>query len=558
MPNEITNNSAIIGPVTTDPVLSTVNSESQQQISKRRLRAQDSVNVLRVNVTSQGRLGNASSRAVTMNGGSAQSRGASSPVRISSVDQGNTSLSANTRPILSLPEFDIPAPISNLSLADSATLETGFNQNGQQFSLLTRADGTSQESIYSFFPQGRNGAPGGHRVDIMEYDNRGREQSHQAVSVLINSIGNDIYNATAVDLTDPANPIQLYNSTLRATDLIDDDARQLFNSDTTYPDGTVISKEHQAVDTSTTAYDPQFTSAYRTTITSNTPGSSARVLETRSITDEQGFRITTVSDISDQVHPVLISTDRKYDPFVLSERFSGVQLNNYIDHIDQQGFLNITGSNKATVELDLILIHRFNKGKHGAELFANLDLSGATNTQEQIEAKLTEGFAREIYDIDGSGSQNKIAGLPADNPVNEFDMDFLARYMVGARNSALTDRRFADDDSINIAADGSNIIALNNDSPILAEIQEIFGVDGVSLNSGANDLKLFYINLAAGASFDGSSGRVTRSVQLEANGARRNREFSLEEGISVSDRPSARTITRLGDLSTGFFDDLDL
>lgn len=538
------------------------NTVDNNQVVNRRLRAQDSINSAR---TGMQRGGGANSRLASVNGSSALRRGSNSARGSNSTRrnnntnyaaQGNQSPRANQpSPLLGLPNYDLPSPFTTVNFADSSLLETGFNDQGQLLEVLDRADGTSRESSFAFFPKGADGKPGGHRVATTEFDANGTAQSSSTISVLINPIAEGVLSATTLDTTDPQNPIHISNSTLTATNVTNDNGRQLFNSSTNFADGSSETQTHQALANTSTGYDAGFTSGYQSTITTTAADSTAssRTLETKSVTDEQGFRITTVSDISDIANPVLISTDRKPDPFVLAERPYGKQLNDYMNHVNQQGFLDLTGTGSAKPETDLLLIHRYNKGARGADLFTDIDMNGATKSQAEIEAKLAEGFTRGIYDIDGTGTFDKIDNVAnPTNPVDVYDIDFMARYMMGARGTALTDTRPANNDSIEIAADGSNIIAMQSDSPLLAEMQEIFGVDGISLNSGDNELNLFYINLSAEAGSNSSNILGTRPVQTQAEGGRRNRGVTGGgSGRAVAGRTGNHTITRLRNPGSG-------
>lgn len=531
------------------------NTVDNNQVVNRRLRAQNSINSARGGM--QRGIG-ANSRVAGTQGTSALRRGSNSTRRNTNTNTNFATQAPRANqpsPLLGLPNYDLPSPFTTVNFADSSLLETGFNDQGQLLEVLDRADGTSRESSFAFFPKGADGKPGGHRVSTTEFDANGTAQSSSTISVLINPIAEGVLSATTLDTTDPQNPIHISSSTLTATNVTNDNGRQLFNSSTNFADGSSETQTHQALANTSTGYDAGFTSGYQSTITTIAADSTAssRTLETKSVTDEQGFRITTVSDISDIANPVLISTDRKPDPFVLAERPFGKQLNDYMNHIDQQGFLDLTGTGSAKPETDLLLIHRYNKGARGADLFTDIDMNGATKSQADIEAKLAEGFARGIYDIDGTGTNDKINNVanPA-NPVDVYDIDFMARYMMGARGTALTDTRPANNDSIEIAADGSNIIAMQSDSPLLAEMQEIFGVDGISLSSGDNELNLFYINLSAEAGSNSSNILGTRPVQTQAEGGRRFRGVTGGgSGHIVAGRTGNHTITRHDDTKSG-------
>jgi hypothetical protein len=227
-------------------------------------------------------------------------------------------------------------------------------------------------------------------------------------------------------------------------------------------------------------------------------------------------------------------------------------MSEYLDYLANAGHLDITGDGTLDPKTDLLLINRYARGARGNTLIANLNLGTNPPTVASMEAKLAKAMSSGVYDINGSGLLNP------NSTVNLTDINLIARYMFGARDSALTDPREANDESIDIASDGSNIVRLANTDPLLKDFRQIFNLDGVSIDTATQHAKLFYVNLeetASSSRFDSDSGRVLRgsgSITGRPRASRSGTAPVLNEVSAAAD--ARRAIGRLGDLTTSTFD----
>ena len=107
---------------------------------------------------------------------------------------------------------------------------------------------------------------------------------------------------------------------------------------------------------------------------------------------------------------------------------------------------------------------------------------------KKIEINISKLLNRGLLDIVGTNEET-----------NNDDLKILARYMMGARNDVLLSKKKADDDSIKINNDGSNVLTIEDSSPLLSEIQDIFGVTGKKLefnngNGQKQNYRLFFVD----------------------------------------------------------------
>ncbi len=516
-------------------------------------RAQNSVGALRNQVPANPRSGGSSS-SVDRVFSSRSYAGARSETSVNRSGSSGTSSTTPTnlasQQIISIIDDERIGPGYTLQNGDGSTTRTSINDFGQYQEVTTNADRTSTTAVFQDFPSDGDGLPTGYRVNYINKNASGRVTSTNTASLIISNVGNGRLAANFVDLTDPNSPQSLYTSTLTLSSAHDDDGKSFYNSQTSFADGSSASKSYQQLAFPTT-FNPKMPSGYtQTTITTDANGNRSTYIEkVLTETNEQGNRVTTITNISDPQNPRVVSTKTVADPFIKSERKSGSEINQYLDYINQSGFLDITGDGRTDPMADLMLINRYSRGLRNDALFANINLSGATKTTAEMQSKLSEGFSRGIYDIDGSGTANP------NSKSSLIDINLIARYMFGARGTALTDPREANDDSISIAANGSNLLALADNNPLLNDFRQIFNIEGKSLTVANQSVKAYFINLeqTGAGEIDSSSGRIIRGGN-NASLDRLGRDgtaplaYNVINANTIKDR---HTGTPLGDLVTG-------
>jgi hypothetical protein len=465
-------------------------------------------------------------------------------------DTGN-SVNSDPKPLLSIIGNERIGPGYELHNADGSVTRTSINDQGLYQELTTNADRSTSLTVYQDFPADTTGSPTGYRMITTNKDARGKVTTTTKASLVITSGTNGTLVANLVDLTDPSHPINKYSSILTLSGAVDDNNQPLYNSKTTLANGDVITKTHEKL-VFGEQFDPRMLKGYSTNISTKAADGTITnsALVTLSETTEQGNRLTSIGDVTNPDSTIMIAQNSRPDPFLHKFRTSGKEISEYLDYLSKAGYLDITGDGTLDPKSDLLLINRYARGLRGNKLIENIDLGTNPPDVATLEAKLAKGLANGVYDINGSGL------LDPNTKVNITDINLIARYMFGARDSALTDRREANDESIDIAANGSNIVKLSVDDPLLKDFRQIFNLDGVSIDTSTQHLKLFYVNLeqtTSSSGFDSNSGRVVRGSGYQA-GSRSSRSGTAPVLNEVSAAANARrAIVRLGDVTTSTF-----
>ncbi len=515
-------------------------------------RAQDSLGSIRAQVGSDQSRGAASRVDRAFVSKSSVGIGASRPSVNSSGPAGNNYTEASPQPIISILGEERIGPGFTFNNADGSVTKTSINAQGLYQELTTYTDKSSTTAVYQDLPKDANGSPTGYRVTYTDKNSSGRVVNTDTASLIISDLGNGKSTANFVYLTDPNNPVNIYSSILSDSGAKDDDGHPIYNSQTKFADGSTSSKTYTQIPPST-GFDVEMKTGYLQTITDHyTDGSSkVTVLSTISKTDAQGNRVTTISDITDPNHAVLVSQSSKPDPFIKGARNFGTDMSKYLDYLSQAGALDINGDGKNDPMTDLILISRYSRGLRGNDLTANLNLGANPPPTASMEAKLADAFSRGLYDINGNKAtdSSKRATL--------IDINFIARYMFGARDNALTDSREANDDSISIAANGSNVVALADTDPLLNDFRQIFNLDGVGIKTSTQSLKVFYVNLeqTGPTGYNANTGNIIRGNNSTGGDLHyiRNGGYAAPLNEVSSFANSNRAITRLGDLTSSTF-----
>lgn len=425
----------------------------------------------------------------------------------------------NRRPVVSnqperstqavqVPLFERQPIGSTARLADGSTVETYKNDDGTTTEVTIKPDGKTTTKTFEDFPLDNNGNPTGFRTTIVE-DNG----SVTVLTTVINDLGDGNFSSVTTDITDSSRPVHATSSAMHASEALDDDGNIVYNSSTSTASGFQETVDHEKIDfDDTNGLDRP--SGYRSTYSQrNANGtSSTSITETISYTDENGQRLTIVFDVTDPSNIRELSRSTRPDPMT-SAKATGTEISEYLDKVNQYGLLDITGDGSLDPMSDLILIYRYLQGQRGAALTQNINLGTNPRTTAQIEEKINTALNRGLFDVNGSDNGND---------VYEDDLKILARYMMGARGEVLIDGKAADDDSIKIEEDGSNVLSVSSNSPLLSEIQEIFGVDGKQLelttnNGSRQNYNLFFVNTET----KNTTGFVGRSPQNGTGSYRR-------------------------------------
>ncbi len=536
------------------------------------LRTQDSLNIVRSQATSQtygaaSRVGrnfvSRSSPLVTR-----------SPVNSPASSEETFLTNQKLVPVISILGGERVGPGFTFHKTDGSTTTTSINEQGLYQELSTNADRSSSTAVYQDLPLDQNGSPTGYRVTTTQKNSNGRVTGTQQSSMLITDLGDGRLVGTFVDLTDPTNPQNRYNSVLTLSAAVNDTGNPFYNSQTTFPDGSGTSKTYEQLNFGT-GFNPKMPKGYLEHISNKTADGTVTnfVLKTQSETDAQGNRVTSITNVTDPNNPMLISQSSKPDPFIRATRNYGTQMSEYLDYLSQAGYLDITGDGKNDPKVDLLLINRYGKGLRGNALIANLNLGSSTASVASMEAKLNEAFSRGLYDINGNKDTD------SSQRAKTIDINLIARYMFGARNSALTDSREANDDSITISSDGSNIVALADNDPLLNDFKQIFNIDGIDIKTSSQQLKVFYVSLEQTGPAAIVAGRVVRSNNSSQEGFRAFRSGSSapvlndvskaadasktttnsttktkQSTIRAGASSNSKAITRLGDLTSSSFE----
>jgi hypothetical protein len=398
------------------------------------------------------------------------------------------SVKPDDQPVSQVPAIQIPflerQPIgSETTLGNGTTITTTKNDDGTTTETIVSSTGTITKT-YEDFPLDKKGNPTGFRTTIV---NNNYEVT--ILSTVINDLGDGTFSTVTTDITDPSNPFHVMSSALKKnSDAKDDDGNSIYNSNTSQSNGFIenSTSENITFDDVDSLRRP---SGYRTTYNSKdaTGASFTNITETISFTDENGKRVTVVYDVTDPNNMVEISRALRDDPFTVKKK-TGTGMTSQLDKINQWGLLDITGDEKLDPSSDLLLIARYLKGFRGSELTQDINLGENPKSVTELEEKISKVLNRGLLDIVGTESQT-----------DNNDLKILARYMMGARGEVLLDKKSASDDSIKINDDGSNVLTIDEQNPILGEIQEIFGVDGKKLEfSNATGQKqnyrLFFVN----------------------------------------------------------------
>jgi hypothetical protein len=386
-------------------------------------------------------------------------------------------------PKIQVPLFERSPIGSEILLSDGTIIQTSKNSSGATVETVISPNGSTITKTYEDYQPDKKGNPTGFRTTIVD-----NNYNVTILSTIINDLGDGIFSTITTNITDPSNPFNVSSSALRKNPAVfDDDGNNLYNSNTTRSDGYQESAIHESLsfEDSDALRRP---TGYRTTYTSFSNGETqVSKTETISYTDDNGKRITKIFDITDSNNIFEISTITRDDPFTL-KKTSGTQLSNMLDKVNQWGLLDITGDEKLDPSSDLLLISRYLKGFRGSQLTENINLGENPKSITEIEQKIATALNRGLFDIVGTTSNT-----------DNNDLKILARYMMGARGEILLDKKSAMDDKIKINPDGTNVLSIDEMSPILGEVQEIFGVDGKKLeitnaNGQKQNYKLFFVD----------------------------------------------------------------
>ena len=388
-----------------------------------------------------------------------------------------------------VPKIQIPFlerhPIgSETRLSDGSTITTAKNNDGTTTETIVSSSGATITKTYEDFPLDKKGNPTGFRTTIVD-----NNYNVTILSTIINDLGDGTFSTVTTDISDPSNPFHVMSSALKKnSEAKDDDGNFVYNSNTSQSNGFVenTSSETLTFDDVDSLRRP---SGYRTTYNSRTSSgaTSSNITETISFTNDDGQRVTAVYDVTDPNNIVEISRTLRDDPFTVKKK-TGTALSNQLDKVNQWGLLDITGDEKLDPSSDLLLIARYLKGFRGSELTQNINLGENPKSITEIEDKISKAMNRGLFDVVGT-----------ERETDNKDLKILARYMLGARGEVLLDKKSANDDSIKINDDGSNVLSIKEENPNLGELQEIFGVDGKKLefnnsNGQKQNYRLFFVN----------------------------------------------------------------
>lgn len=393
-------------------------------------------------------------------------------------------LSTPLVPKIQVPFFErFPIGSNNIS-ADGTSVETTKNKDGTITEKIISSNGSTITKTYQDFPADKNGNSTGFRTTIVD-----NNYNVTILSTVINDLGGGNFSTVTTNLTDQSNPIHIMSSALRKTsNVVDDDGNLLYNSNSSLTNNVQQSVTHEKLgfeDVDSLRRPSGYKSTYNTT---NPDGSTSRlVTETISYTNEDGKRITQIFDITDSNDPVEISRTTRDDPFV-TKKPNGTLITNQLNKVNGWGLLDITGDGNLDPLSDLLLIARYLKGFRGSELTHDINLGENPKPISELEENISKVLNRGLLDIVGSQTET-----------NKEDLKILARYIMGARGEVLLDKKLASDDSIKINNDGSNVLSLDEENPILGEIQEIFGVSGKRIefnnaNGQKQNYRLFFVN----------------------------------------------------------------
>jgi hypothetical protein len=393
--------------------------------------------------------------------------------------------SVSDLPSIQVPFLERQALGSETQNSDGSIIQTKKNNDGTTTETYISNDGSTLTKTFQDFPLDKKGNPTGFRTTIID-----NNYSVINLSTIINDLGNGNFSTVTTDLTDPGNPRHVSSSALVKNPEVKDDAGNfLYNSDTNRADGLseIVTHENLTFDDSDGLNRPAGYRSFITNYNTITKLQNSIITETISYTDENGKRVTTVFDVTDPNNLVELSKTFRDDPFTAKKK-TGSGISTQLDKIKQWGLLDITGDNSLDPSSDLLLIARYLKGFRGSELTNNINLSENSNSVEKIESNISKLLNRGLLDIVGTNEET-----------NNDDLKILARYMMGARNDVLLSKKKADDDSIKINNDGSNVLTIEDSSPLLSEIQDIFGVTGKKLefnngNGQKQNYRLFFVD----------------------------------------------------------------
>ncbi|MEY3369677.1 MAG: hypothetical protein RLZZ361_347 [Cyanobacteriota bacterium] len=366
-------------------------------------------------------------------------------------------------PKIQVPFFERQAIGSETTLPDGTIIQTIKNEEGNTVETTTLPNGASTIKTFEDFQLDSKGNPTGFRTTIV-----GNNNETNIYSTIINDLGEGIFSTVTTDITDPSNPTHVMSSALKLNaTVLDDEGNSLYNSNTTRADGLseIITHESLSFEDQDSLRRP---SGYKSIFETINPNGEINrlVTETISFTDENGKRITVIYDVGDPNNLVEISRTSRSDPFN-EPRETGNQVSNRLDQVNRWGLLDITGDEKLDPSSDILLISRYLQGLRGADLILNINLGETPREVIDLEQRISNLLNRGLIDVFGT-----------DNIVNEKDLKILARYMMGARGDVLLDRKNADDDSIKINEEGTNVLTIDEINPNLPELQQIFGVEG--------------------------------------------------------------------------------
>lgn len=396
-------------------------------------------------------------------------------------------------PGLHLPGFERNDPGTRIDYSDRSYLISALNEDGLLEETLVKSDNSRTVTTYEDLPGDKNSTlPKGFRATILKQDPSGRIIDNQTVSVIYNKLDDNKFSAIATDLTDPESPQHIYSSLITKLDMEDASANNLYDTNTSFVDGSRQRIENSLINSEAGSYGQTITS------TSSSGTSSSTRLQFVTQKNTKGFNKTNILNLNNPASPTKIASFTSPDTSILRERKLGSEISQYLDSLNDSGLLDITGDGQVSPYTDLLLINRYNQGLRGSALMANINFGSSSPNISTIESRLNEAFSRGVYDIDGSESEAKIgAQAHAEDlsvEVSDRDINLIARYMFGARQGALTDPRNADDTSIPINGEASNLLLVNANDPLVLDYQQIFAANGVNFSTSGRDLVMFYVS----------------------------------------------------------------
>lgn len=398
-------------------------------------------------------------------------------------------------PGLHLPGFERNDPGTRIDYGNGSYLISELNDDGLLEETLVGSDNSRTITTYEDLPGDKNSTlPKGFRATILKQNASGTITDSQTISVIYNKLDDDRFTATAIDLSDPDSPQHLYSSVVTKTDMEDAAGNSLYDTNTSFADGSKQRVENSFVNSSVDL------SAYGQTITNSSSNGASSSTKLQFITqkDSKGFNKMSIMNVNNPSSPQQIASSTSPDTSMLRTRNLGSEMSPYLDAISEAGLLDVTGDGQVSPYTDLILISRYNQGLRGAALIANINFGSSSPNLSSIESRLGEAFSRGVYDIDGSESSAKISaqanGENLNVEISDNDINFIARYMFGARDGAIADPRSADDTSIPINEDASNLLLVNANDPLLLDYQQIFIANGVNFTASGQDLIMFYVS----------------------------------------------------------------